>query len=180
MQRLFVSLTGAVLALSSIAAWVSVTEPVEEPAKPRFANHVWVDRLPKDARDRVRVLVPVRKGARTVGVAHHSSRYSVHAERFTFGRKEGKLELRFLQTRTKKRVDARVWRCEGRAPKPFQLCLELRDGGRRHMLYSRDDWDPRQGPDILTRLGVEAPEGAVGVDRCHDCRPGRVEWMDGW
>ena len=34
----------------------------------------------------------------------------------------------------------RSWECEGEAPEPFTLCLEVASGDRKARFYSREDW----------------------------------------
>ncbi|MGH0031865.1 MAG: hypothetical protein ACQGVC_18915 [Myxococcota bacterium] len=57
-------------------------------------------------------------------------------------------------------VEVRTWKCEGEAPKPFELCLELSAKGRKVVYYSRKDWviDPKDAHDSVQALVEDAPE----------------------
>jgi hypothetical protein len=120
------------------AIWYLDREP---PTAELLVNRVWIERLPVDSRDMIRQLVVLQRSDRPVGVAAHNSRWRVTADLFVW-KLDGdhRLSARFPQNNQQASFDVKAWRCTGKAPAPFELCLELRRGSKSVQLYSREDW----------------------------------------
>jgi hypothetical protein len=138
----------------------------EETASTRhLTNQVWIERMPQDQRDMIGhlVLLDVREGR--AGVAGKSSQWRVMAELFQWGLEGNRLSVFFPQDRVKAQVHVRTWSCEGEAPEPFELCLEISSGRRKAVFYSLEEWhiDPDRADASLAALREEYPAlGGMG------------------
>lgn len=119
--------------------WSDATETAADAEM--LANQLWIERMPNGSRDAVGHLtfVQPRKGKR-VGAVGRSSRFRFNVELFAWSLEGQRLALFFPQERVKAQLEARTWACEGEAPEPFELCLELSANGRSVVFYSRKDW----------------------------------------
>ncbi|MEO1227862.1 MAG: hypothetical protein AAFZ18_03080 [Myxococcota bacterium] len=129
----------AVLLAVVVFKWVmscGATHDGPSPVK-KLTNRVWMDRAPDGPRQRVLSLVLLKKGKRRIGAAVDGSafRFAVDVLRHRVQGRE--LTLVFPQDGRKVRFQVRTWRCDD-APAPFDLCLELKAGGRRLVLYSEE------------------------------------------
>jgi hypothetical protein len=106
----------------------------------RLINQVWIERMPEDQRDMVGHLVLVDHPRGKVGIVGRSSTWRHLNEIFLWQLRGSELGTKFPQDRVKGKAQVRTWRCEGEAPAPFELCLEVSHGGRSVVLYSREDW----------------------------------------
>lgn len=169
MGRSLFLVLGAVV--TGLVAWGSASLLDARPKPPaQLENRLWIERLPKDERDLVLHLVLLQEQAGEVGgVLGKSSQFRVHVEVLTHKRRGDELTLYFPQDRERVRLKARTWRCEGKAPEPFQLCLELSAGRRKVRLYSRDDWTLPDGqerlplPEAATRVPAVSLDDAEGA-----------------
>jgi hypothetical protein len=93
-----------------------------------------------------------------VGVISHGSQWRVHADVLLWRLEGDLLRTRFPQDDRRYDLKARTWECEGRAPEPFQLCLELRRGDRVLRFFSRKDWEI--GKDLPAVLAGFVPDRA--------------------
>ncbi|PRP91824.1 hypothetical protein ENSA5_52620 [Enhygromyxa salina] len=123
-------------------------------------NQVWIDHIPRDDRDMIKhfVLIDHRDGQ--FGSVGRSSQWRHSIEVFRWRLQHNTLNLFFPQERQRGEVKVRTWRCEGEAPAPFELCLELTNkSGHSLVLYSRDDWkiEPRDVRDSLDDIAEDAP-----------------------
>ncbi|MEL7369122.1 MAG: hypothetical protein AAFN74_09445 [Myxococcota bacterium] len=102
-------------------------------------NRVWFDRLPVDARDMTINLFlldkKVDKKRAKFGVVGQASKFQYSFNALKYRLEGNKLTFHFLQADEKATFKVRTWPCK-EAPKPFDLCLELRRGDRSAMLYS--------------------------------------------
>jgi hypothetical protein len=133
----------------------------------KIVNQLWVERLPKSDRDQIRHLVIIERRRRRLGVEGRSSQWKHDVEVFQWKLDGGDLELYFPQTGTKATRRVRVWKCAGEAPKPFELCLEIRDDKTKQLLYSREDWviDPDAAASSAAAIVAHEPELGRVVDR---------------
>lgn len=107
----------------------------------QLANQVWIERLPQNDRDQIHHLVLVQEGRDRFGAFGRSSTWRHFVEIFMWQREDDRLTLHLPQDRVRIDLTARVWDCEGEAPEPFELCLELKGhGGRTAHYYSRHEW----------------------------------------
>lgn len=162
---------GATLALSAgLFAWLSPSRP-DTPE--HLTDRLWIDHVPQGPTDLITHLIVLEspEGPDVGGVIGRSSQWHIGIE--LFQRKLGKdhMKVFFPQHRRGAALKVRTWKCEGEAPEPFDLCLELEghkkneEGahGRKMRLYSRHDW--KTGGDDLpawaqTIATVPAARGA--------------------
>lgn len=148
--------TAAGMARSKFGKWASValvaavgagvyqysagSDTAEEGLK-LLANQVWLERLPADDRDQIHHVVFIDNRRDRFGAFGRSSTWRHAIEVFRWNREEGRLTLLLPQDRVRLDLGVRVWNCEGEAPEPFELCLELKTAkGRTGHYYSRHDW----------------------------------------
>lgn len=132
----------AVAGAVALGAWALWPESDAGMAKAdRLANQVWIDRVPEHDRDMItHLLLLDHPRAKNFGVIGHSSQWRHQIEVTRWQLKGSNLALFFPQERHKAQLKARTWECEGDAPAPFDLCLELTRGDRSVRLYSHHDW----------------------------------------
>ncbi|MEM7678169.1 MAG: hypothetical protein AAF449_19430 [Myxococcota bacterium] len=129
-------------------------------------NRVWLDRLPANDRDMTVNLFlfdkKVKKGkAGVVGVA---SKYQYNFNVVKHRLEGGKLTLHFLQADEKATFKVRTWPCS-EAPKPLDLCLEIKQGDRSMIMYS----SRKQ----RFKVRREAAEAMMPADEWPDSEPTR-------
>jgi len=136
-----------------------------------LANQVWIERLPENDRDQIHHLVMIQDGRDRFGAAGRSSTWRHFIEVFLWQREQSRVTMHFPQDKVRVDLTARVWDCEGEAPAPFELCLELKgNSGRTARYFSRYEWaidSAGEAPAIagLPRLTPEsAPSAAVALD----------------
>jgi hypothetical protein len=131
----------------------------EEAHAEDLLNHPWLDRLPADERDMIAHLLVLEHPRARVGVVGRSSQWRHFVEVFKWRLEGNQLTAVFPQERSRVQFHVRTWSCEGEAPRPFDLCLEVRRGERRAFLYSREDWviDPQAPDSSLAELVREQP-----------------------
>ena len=130
----------------------------------RLANQVWIERLPKDDRDMINHLVLVEDGRERFGAFGKSSQWRHFVEIFRWSREDERLTLLLPQERKRLDLGVRVWDCEGEAPAPFQLCLELSNKSRKIQYYSRRDWtidSLGEHPELTAVLEAPTPVPAI-------------------
>lgn len=140
----------------------------EETASTRhLVNQVWIERLPKGPRDMIGHLVLLDIPEGRVGAAGKSSQWRVLLEIFQWGLEGDRLSVFFPQDRVKAQLTVRTWSCEGEAPEPFELCLEISNGRRKAVFYSLEEWhiDPENADESLAELRTSYPElGGLAQD----------------
>lgn len=143
--------TKVALALGAgvLATWMvgsAVLGDGDAKASEHLVNRAWIDHMPNDNRDMVQHLVVLDHSKGKFGAIGVSSSWRHVIEVFRWRQDGDRLSLYFPQDQVRAAVGVRTWRCEGEAPAPFQLCLELRTPkGERVTLYSRSDWEIRPG-----------------------------------
>jgi hypothetical protein len=139
----------------------------ESTSTKQLVNQVWIERMPKDQRDMIGHLVLVDMPEGRVGAAGKSSQWRIMVELFQWGLEGKRLSVFFPQERVKAQLEVRTWACEGEAPKPFELCLEVSNGRRKAVFYSMEEWhiEPDRAEASLADLRETYPElGSVGQD----------------
>lgn len=134
----------------------------------RLTNQLWVQRLPRSTQDMVGHVVLIDRDGRRIGAAGPVSRWRLRLELFVWRLEGHTLRTRFPQDDVRASFQVRTWRCQGEAPPPFELCLELARGDRRAHYFSRLDWKIKAGEElpldlIAFRAAVQAAEGGLGV-----------------
>jgi len=135
------------LALASTVGfgwWLASDDiPNEAASTERLVNQVWIERMPEDPRDMIHHVVMLDGSHGKIGAAGVSSRWRHRIEAFRWALEGDRLLAAFPQDRVRASFQVRTWRCAGEAPRPFELCLEIRHEKRSARFYSRDDWDVR-------------------------------------
>lgn len=127
-----------------------------------LSNQVWIERLPQNDRDQIHHLVLIESGRDRFGGFGRSSNWRHSLEIFMWHREDNRLTLNLPQDRVRLDLEARVWDCEGSAPAPFELCLELKtQRGKTANYYSRREWVIEHGKDLhIEGLPEIAPHAA--------------------
>jgi hypothetical protein len=151
-------LRAAGLTIGGIALWQTAGHFIGQRSGPeKLVNQVWLERWPKDPRDMVWHFVAVNDDQRKVGRLGRASHWRVASDGFVWRQEGARLDARFPQNDCRTSLQARTWTCEGEAPKPFELCLELRAGHRVFRYYSRKNWEIRPHGEVAEDLGWLAP-----------------------
>ncbi|MCX4243780.1 hypothetical protein [Paraliomyxa miuraensis] len=123
-------------------------------------NQVWIERAPEGPRDMIAHLVLLDLPEGRFGGAGKSSQWRHLLEVFQWGLEGSRLSVFFPQDRVKAQLRVRSWECEGEAPAPFELCLEISNGRRKAVFYSMEEWhiDPERAGESLAVLQGAHPE----------------------
>ena len=129
-------------------------------------NQVWIERMPQSARDMIGHLVVVDHPQGHFGAAGKSSQWRHIIEGFVWKLEGHRLNVYFPQDEVHAAVAVRTYDCEGEAPAPFELCLEISNGRRSMTYYSRRDWkiEPHDVADSLADIVDDTPELGVLTD----------------
>ncbi len=130
----------------------------------RLANQVWIEKLPTDDRDMIRHLVLVDDSGERFGAFGKSSTWRHFVEIFRWQQDGNRLNLVLPQDRKRVSLSVKVWNCEGEAPAPFQLCLELSNNRNSALYYSRREWTIDANHNIA-ELAAEHPTVAAALER---------------
>jgi hypothetical protein len=163
MSRVPAFVGGVASLLVVVASW-SALVPSASTSKDLLVNRGWVERMPKNTKDLVTWFVPLELHGKKFGIAERASHYAFAGERFTYTRSGDKLSLVFQQTDRKATINARAYECKGKAPAPFELCLDLSSGGAKATYYSKKSWKvPGKSAELpLFDLSPLDPEPCVG------------------
>jgi len=167
-------LTGT-LVLSAGLLWAAVGSDALK-GQPQISNRIWVDRVPSSPRDLTLQLMLFDKAKLRGGVISQVSQWRWNAERMRYKIKGSRLTMEFPQDGRKATFTTRIWSCKGEAPKPFDLCLELRKDGAKLVLYSHAKSSKAQQnlPAFDDRALVQ-----TGLDSaCEDCVESLPEWFE--
>jgi len=147
-------------------------------ASEHLTNRVWINKMPKGHRDTVRSLAFVeKKKKKAFGVVQAASRWRLFREAFLFSKQGNKVVLKFPQENKKVTLDAKTFKCN---VKPFDLCLELKQGKRTLKLYSKKKWTFDETPaELAGVLNTDdyADFEALPADACADCIYGTPQWF---
>ena len=127
-----------VIVFGLIAAGVLGFTLLDEEQKPNelLLDRVWIERIPTSPTDMIAQFAMISD--QKMGVAARGSQWRQMIDIFKYRGNNAKFRLGFPQDKRRLDVSMKAWRCE--APKPFQLCLEIKAGDRTAKLFSRDDW----------------------------------------
>ena len=157
----------ALVALAATGVGWFVTADSTPSADPGMAeNRLWVERMPQDSREMFGKFLLLRTRDGNVGLVGRSSTWRHHYELFLWKRMGEKLRAFFPQDHVRDACTVRTWSCEGEAPEPFELCLELCAGDRRAVMYSMRSWEVRPGSteDDLAAIAAEYPRLGTAPD----------------
>jgi hypothetical protein len=134
-------------------------EDEEVASTQHVVNQVWIERAPEGPRDMIGHLVLLDMPEGRIGVTGRSSQWRHLIELFQWGLEGHRLSTFFPQDRVKAQVRVRSWRCEGEAPEPFELCLEVSTRSRSATFYSLEEWkiDPKRVDESLAELEQQHP-----------------------
>jgi hypothetical protein len=115
-----------------------------------------------------------------VGIVGKSSQWRHFIEGFKWALEGDRLLTVFPQERARAAFKAKTWNCEGDAPHPFELCLQLSRGDRKVVFYSREDWvvEPHDAAGSLAELAEEYPELAGVYADVSDAEAERIDAVD--
>lgn len=116
---------------------VDMTRPSTETL---LANRPWLDHMPKNSRDMVSQLIFVDKDKKKLGAAMRASRWRQFAEIYQWKPTKNGVVIHLQQNDRRLWLQATVRECKGKAPKPFDLCLDIGLLGRGVTLYSKKNW----------------------------------------
>ena len=121
--------------LIAILRWAAC-EPQDSrgPVK-HLTNRIWFSKVAAGPRDFVTHIILGAGAKKKVGVIATASHYRFGGDVVEFQVKGDQLTIALPQDGTKATFTARTWRCR-EAPKPFELCFELKRGGRRALFFS--------------------------------------------
>ena len=130
-----------VVVVASLWGWKRATHPAENRL---VVDRLWIDHVPRNDRDTVRVFAAVSKQA--MGLFQATSQWRGAFEAFRFEASGGELRLVFPQTGDRETVRAKARRCNDGG---MDYCLEL-DGASRGVrrYYSREGWEIGGGQDL--------------------------------
>jgi hypothetical protein len=121
------------------------------------ANQLWIERLPRNERDLVHHLVLLERDQR-LGNLGRTSRWRIEIDLVRWRwEKPRRLEVSFPQHGHHIHLDTRAWECKGKAPAPFELCLELSCDGKTATFYSHKDWVIRPGEEVPGSVRAALP-----------------------
>src|SRR5689334_21389810 len=104
-------------------------------------NRLWIERMPKDARDMINQLVLLDDEGQRVGASMKCSRFRYFIDVLAWQGRGDELRVFFPQTREERRGTVKAWNCTGKAPDPFELCLEVQPAeGQKRIYFSKKDW----------------------------------------
>ncbi len=133
---------GAALVVAGAAFWMAHRTDQATGTR-HLVNRVWVERMPQDSRDVFGKLLVLETPDGRFGVVGRSSTWTHHYEVFLWRLAGDRLSAFFPQHAVRDRVKVRTWACEGEAPEPFELCLEVSNDRGRARFYSMRAWEVR-------------------------------------
>jgi hypothetical protein len=134
MKKAVLLVIAVVVAVVSLWSWRHAARPGENRL---VADRIWIDHIPRNERDTIRVFAMVSE--HSVGVFQATSQWRCAYEVFRYESSGGELRLVFPQTGDRESVHAKARRCSEQG---MDFCLEL-DGASRGVkrYYSREGWE---------------------------------------
>jgi hypothetical protein len=146
------------LGLGAIAAWQLGDHFFGQRTAPeKLINQLWLERMPAGPRDMVWHILALEQNGRRVGALGRASRWRVASDGFIWSRHGDQFRFHTPQNGCRSQVKARTWKCAGKAPRPFDLCLELEGGSKKYLYYSREDWEIKPGRALPADADFAAP-----------------------
>lgn len=146
-------LGAAALTIAIVAGPLGDEAPLDAGDTAYLVDRLWIERMPDDDTDMVGKLAVVRSVDHgRFGVTELGSVWRHHSEVFRWRLEGNVLHTAWPQDDERLSLEVHTRECEGQAPEPFELCLDLVDEGRVHTLYSRHDWvvrPRREGDDLV-------------------------------
>lgn len=138
MKKAILLLVSVLLAVGALWSWMRGSTPDAATLDSRLmADRVWIDHIPRNERDTIRVFIAVSE--HSVGVFQATSQWRGAYEAFRYEAQGGELRLVFPQSGNRETVKVKARRCDESG---FDFCLEL-DGASRGVkrYFSRKGWE---------------------------------------
>lgn len=146
-----------------------------------LTDRLWMERLPQQPRELAHVLTLRKVRDHRVGFAAAGSTFRWQVDLVEWSLERDVLTLVTKQDDVVTRFDVKVRRCAGEAPKPFDLCLDLRAGGQTFHYFSREDWkklgEPVLSEDEATALVERAAHLLETTETSAPPREGLPSWL---
>ncbi len=128
-------------------------------------NQVWLERLPENHRDMIGHVSIIDHPQGKVGIVGKSSNWRHFIEVFMWKLDGHRLQLFFPQDEVRSNVRVNTYDCEGDAPHPFEICMDVSAGDRKATYYSRRDWkiEPHDVEGSLEALAETSPLVAQSI-----------------
>ena len=128
-------------------------------------NQVWLERIPTDPRDMIGHLVIVDHPQGKIGAAGRSSQWRHMIEVFMWKLDGHRLGLFSPQDKQRAKVRVKTYDCEGDAPEPFEICMDIEADDRKVTYYSRREWEiePHNVADSLEDFAETYPNVARAI-----------------
>lgn len=134
-------LAAVALAVATVVATLSDETALEAETTAYLTDRLWIERMPDGDTDMVGKLAVVRSiDHGRFGVTELGSVWRHHSEVFRWRLEGDVLHTAWPQDGEYLGLRVRTRECEGQAPEPFELCLDLIGEGEVLTLYSRHDW----------------------------------------
>lgn len=117
-----------------------MSENIQRPGLELMVNRVWIDRLPRNERDMINQLLFIQQDSDRIGAVVRASVWRRFIELNRWKPNKNGVELHFPQSDRKLKVGTRAYPCKGKAPEPFELCLDITVVGQTRRLYSMKEW----------------------------------------
>jgi hypothetical protein len=147
------------LAIFFVASCSSSSSDAPDQQWALVQNHIYIDHLPKNERDMVKHIAFVdHEEYGKFGVRGQGSRFRFFNDVLKWQRNGNRIVSKVLQTGDDVKATFRAWKCKGDAPRPLDLCLELKEGDRTMRFYSNHEWIIESAADVdhaLTTLPLD-------------------------
>ncbi len=177
MKRLFA--LGILLSIL-VLRWLACGSAPEKGPVKDLTNRIWVSKVTQDPREMVLHLVLFQKERRQNGVVVAASNFRFAGDVINYRLNGEQLTLGIPQDQTQVTFKVRTWACP-EAPKPLDWCLELRQGDRALVLFSRRKSRlAENGSDRVESLllGGRPMVGGDSEVTCDDCDEATPRWFE--
>ena len=116
--------------------WLGCDPSADRGPVKHLTNRLWVNKAAKNPKDVVFHFMLARQGKHRFGLLMNASNYRFAGDAVQYRLDGQRLTLVLLQNGAKGTFNVRTWACK-EAPKPFDLCLELKRGNQAVVLYSQ-------------------------------------------
>lgn len=181
MKGILLSVFGAGI-LGALYFQCGTDEDQKRPQDRYLLNRVWADKKMSDPRQSTFRMALMDKAKQRLGMISSTSMWRLHFEILRYRTDKNRLTLESPQDGQRFTLKYRTWRCK-EAPKPFDLCLELKHDRGRMVLYSREDaaFASDQSLDYLMEGDLSGWARWPNPDEvnaaCDECQEGLPEWF---
>ena len=147
------SVVGLIL-IVIVLRWLACSPEAERGPTKYLTNRVWVNKASSGPRDVVFHLMLGSAAKKRWGLLLNASSFRFMGDRIFYRLDGNQLTMVVPQDDAKAKFKVRTWPCKD-APKPFDLCLELRQGDRSVTLFSELKSRRMPGAEWLTEGGFD-------------------------